>query len=146
MTHPSFFPDNSHWKHKTHAVWLHVFYTADRIRQQKQEKSYLSKAKREQRFTEEETEKTQKTAVNMMRCKAVCPKSAAKPSKNVPLIYHTLLNPLRSRSPRGFLVGVTGLEPAASWSQTKRATNCATPRRSVFRRKVYFTIHCLNNQ
>ena len=26
------------------------------------------------------------------------------------------------------LVGVTGLEPAASWSQTTRATNCATPR------------------
>ena len=27
-----------------------------------------------------------------------------------------------------FLVEVTGLEPAASWSQTRRATNCATPR------------------
>ena len=26
-------------------------------------------------------------------------------------------------------VGVTGLEPAASWSRTTRATNCATPRR-----------------
>ena len=26
------------------------------------------------------------------------------------------------------LVEVTGLEPAASWSQTTRATNCATPR------------------
>ena len=30
---------------------------------------------------------------------------------------------------RGFLVEVTGFEPAASWSRTKRATNCATPRR-----------------
>ena len=27
-----------------------------------------------------------------------------------------------------FLVGVTGLEPATSWSQTMRATICATPR------------------
>ena len=26
------------------------------------------------------------------------------------------------------MVEVTGLEPAASWSQTTRATNCATPR------------------
>ena len=28
----------------------------------------------------------------------------------------------------GFLVGVTGFEPAASTSQMSRATNCATPR------------------
>ncbi len=28
----------------------------------------------------------------------------------------------------GFLVGVTGLEPTASCSQSRRATNCATPR------------------
>ena len=27
-----------------------------------------------------------------------------------------------------FLVGVTGLEPATAWSQTRNATNCATPR------------------
>ena len=27
-----------------------------------------------------------------------------------------------------FLVGMTGFEPATSWSQTKRATNCATSR------------------
>ena len=26
------------------------------------------------------------------------------------------------------MVGVTGIEPAASWSQTRRATSCATPR------------------
>ena len=30
---------------------------------------------------------------------------------------------------RSFLVGVTGLEPAASCSQSRRATSCATPRR-----------------
>ena len=29
------------------------------------------------------------------------------------------------------MVGVAGLEPAASWSQTTRATICATPRRQV---------------
>lgn len=28
------------------------------------------------------------------------------------------------------LVGVAGLEPAASWSRTKHATICATPRNS----------------
>ena len=27
-----------------------------------------------------------------------------------------------------FGVGVTGLEPATAWSQTRNATNCATPR------------------
>ena len=26
------------------------------------------------------------------------------------------------------MVEVTGIEPATSWSQTTRATNCATPR------------------
>ncbi len=29
-------------------------------------------------------------------------------------------------------VGVTGLEPATSWSQTRCATNCATPRAAAF--------------
>ena len=29
---------------------------------------------------------------------------------------------------QGNMVGVTGIEPAASWSQTRRATSCATPR------------------
>ena len=29
------------------------------------------------------------------------------------------------------LVGVTGFEPTASWSRTKRATNCATPRKKI---------------
>ena len=28
-------------------------------------------------------------------------------------------------------VGVTGFEPTASWSRTKRATNCATPRKKI---------------
>ena len=30
------------------------------------------------------------------------------------------------------LVEVTGLEPAASWSQTTRATSCATPREHFY--------------
>ena len=29
------------------------------------------------------------------------------------------------------VVGVTGIEPATSWSQTTRAPNCATPRKMV---------------
>ena len=29
------------------------------------------------------------------------------------------------------MVGVTGFEPTASWSRTKRATNCATPRKKI---------------
>jgi hypothetical protein len=32
---------------------------------------------------------------------------------------------------RMFSVGVTGLEPATAWSQTRYATNCATPRSVV---------------
>ena len=30
------------------------------------------------------------------------------------------------------MVEVTGIEPATSWSQTTRATNCATPRNIIF--------------
>ena len=44
---------------------------------------------------------------------------------------------------RAYLVEVTGFEPAASWSQTKRATICATPRCSVLKagvsHKTYYT-------
>ena len=29
------------------------------------------------------------------------------------------------------IVGVAGLEPTTSWSQTTRATNCATPRETL---------------
>ena len=36
-------------------------------------------------------------------------------------------NPLESSDFRGFLVRVTGIEPAAWWSQTTRAPSCATP-------------------
>ena len=38
-----------------------------------------------------------------------------------------------------FLVGVTGFEPTTSWSRTKRATNCATPRLNF----LPFTIYML---
>ena len=31
-----------------------------------------------------------------------------------------------------YLVGVTGIEPATSWSQTTRAPICATPRSVVY--------------
>lgn len=47
-----------------------------------------------------------------------------------------------------FVVGVGGLEPPASWSRTKRATSCATPRqpfhyrRSCPRCQGKFTTHC----
>lgn len=34
-----------------------------------------------------------------------------------------------------FVVGVTGFEPTASWSRTKRATNCATPRQPFYYRR-----------
>ena len=39
-----------------------------------------------------------------------------------------------------FLVGVTGLEPAASKSQTSRATNCATPRYNI--KLFYAVVRC----
>ena len=35
------------------------------------------------------------------------------------------------------MVGVTGLEPATSWSQTMRATICATPRENMVRVKRF---------
>ena len=35
-------------------------------------------------------------------------------------------------------VGVTGLEPATAWSQTRNATNCATPRKLWLETSVLF--------
>ena len=46
---------------------------------------------------------------------------------------------------RSFLVGVSGLEPEASWSRTKRATSCAIPRRgqaALTSRLPYYYRHC----
>ena len=43
---------------------------------------------------------------------------------------------LQAKSPA--VVEVTGFEPMASWSRTKRATNCATPRNSVFWQNIQF--------
>src|SRR6266567_7093592 len=42
-------------------------------------------------------------------------------------LYQTELLPLGM-----LVVGVRGLEPRTSWSQTMRATNCATPRKRAF--------------
>jgi hypothetical protein len=42
-------------------------------------------------------------------------------------LYQTELLPLDL-----LVVGVRGLEPRTSWSQTMRATNCATPRKRAF--------------
>ena len=39
-----------------------------------------------------------------------------------------------------FLVGVGGLEPPASWSRTKRATSCATPRQPFYYRR--YRVRC----
>ncbi len=39
------------------------------------------------------------------------------------------------------MVEVTGLEPAASWSQTTRATNCATPR--SYNLPIIIHVRCL---
>ncbi len=39
-----------------------------------------------------------------------------------------LVSFMKSRALVKYMVGVTGVEPATSWSQTTRATNCATPR------------------
>ena len=45
---------------------------------------------------------------------------------------------LQAKSPA--VVEVTGFEPMASWSRTKRATNCATPRNSVLAKYSVFSI------
>ena len=39
-----------------------------------------------------------------------------------------------------FVVGVTGFEPTTSWSRTKRATNCATPRNNF---RFYYIFNSL---
>ena len=39
-----------------------------------------------------------------------------------------------------FFVGVAGLEPTTSWSQTKHTTNCTTPRISFLSEKVAFNL------
>ena len=39
-------------------------------------------------------------------------------------------------------VGVTGLEPATAWSQTRNATNCATPRKTLVGNLRYFQMRC----
>ena len=39
------------------------------------------------------------------------------------------------------MVEVTGIEPATSWSQTTRATNCATPRNKHLLKGTYLLYH-----
>ena len=39
------------------------------------------------------------------------------------------------------MVEVTGIEPATSWSQTTRATNCATPRNKYLLKSTYLIYH-----
>ena len=42
------------------------------------------------------------------------------------------------------MVEATGIEPATSWSQTTRATNCATPRNIIFfAQRLYIIAHIL---
>lgn len=48
-------------------------------------------------------------------------------------VYHHLMfmetkKETRDINRESLLVEVTGLEPATAWSQTRNATNCATPR------------------
>ena len=40
-------------------------------------------------------------------------------------------------------VEVTGLEPATAWSQTRNATNCATPRFAAAKVLIIFEIYDL---
>ena len=40
-----------------------------------------------------------------------------------------------------YMVEVTGIEPATSWSQTTRATNCATPRNKYLLKSTYLIYH-----
>ena len=62
---------------------------------------------------------------------AKCPNGAKRASKN----------PLKPLSFRGLsMVEATGFEPAASWSRTKRATSCATPRQPFHYRR--YRVRC----
>ncbi len=51
------------------------------------------------------------------------------------LFPQVFANSLAFTTLEDLLVGATGFEPATSWSQTTRATNCATPR--LMKRQVY---------
>lgn len=41
------------------------------------------------------------------------------------------MQPKEPHASAEYIVGVTGLEPATAWSQTRNATNCATPRLQI---------------
>ena len=47
--------------------------------------------------------------------------------KSLLLVNKEKKNSSETNGFRGVLVRVAGFEPTASWSRTKRATNCATP-------------------
>ena len=42
-----------------------------------------------------------------------------------------------------FFVGATGFEPATPWSQTRCATNCATPRERISDSKTNLLLHAI---
>ena len=44
-----------------------------------------------------------------------------------------------------YVVGVTGFEPMASWSRTKHATNCATPRSALLLYRTKMRLSSVNN-
>ena len=49
-------------------------------------------------------------------------------SRNKGVCRNPVFKELSAHDTDQLMVGATGFEPAASWSQTTRATNCATPR------------------
>ena len=65
----------------------------------------------------------QSTGLFVSRCGESRPFESRHSVKNKKLFHQTVKEL--------FVVGVTGFEPTASWSRTKRATNCATPRKKI---------------
>ena len=61
---------------------------------------------------------------------------AKSPRVRIPQIQ--VKTPTSPKGDIGVLVRVKGFEPPASWSQTTRATNCATPGKSTKRRQSSF--------
>lgn len=45
----------------------------------------------------------------------------------------------REKTCSSYLVGVAGLEPTTAWSQTRNATNCATPR-IILKEQITFSL------
>ncbi len=74
------------------------------------------------------------TPWSQTRCATNCatPRITVKLTLKWKSLYTQAPSPSKEVPYSAFVVGVTGFEPATPWSQTRCATNCATPRNYGF--------------